>query len=178
MTLDEIFLDDCNVFCSLTDWVTILIRHILETLKLILELNMTHLYSVQRSNTLSTTLPIKGPLRYFFLFSGIGVATTVIVFLLNIYYNVILAWAFYYLFASFTNVLPWSHCNNDWNTDKCVVNVNQPVTNSTHNQTVLTAQPTNYTSLTAVVTSVYESVITNVSEVARLHTDPVSEFWE
>jgi solute carrier family 6 GABA transporter-like protein 6/8/11/12/13 len=50
---------------------------------------------------------------------GIGVASTIIVCLLNIYYNVILAWAFYYLFASFTSVLPWSHCNNDWNTKRC-----------------------------------------------------------
>lgn len=36
--------------------------------------------------------------------AGIGWATTVIVFLLNCYYNVILAWAFYYLFASFSSV--------------------------------------------------------------------------
>jgi len=51
--------------------------------------------------------------------AGIGLATTIIVFLLNIYYNVILAWAFYYLFSSFTSVLPWSHCNNAWNTPDC-----------------------------------------------------------
>ena len=45
-------------------------------------------------------------------------ATTVIVFLLNIYYIVILAWDVYYMSLSFDTVLPWSHCNNDFNTEK------------------------------------------------------------
>ena len=58
-----------------------------------------------------------------FFHLGIGVASTVIVFLLNVYYNVILAWAFYYLFSSLTTVLPWSHCQNEWNTESCVTSV-------------------------------------------------------
>jgi SNF family Na+-dependent transporter len=55
------------------------------------------------------------------IFQGIGVATTVIVFLLNIYYIVILAWDVNYLVMAFTSVLPWSHCNNEWNTDRCTL---------------------------------------------------------
>lgn len=35
-----------------------------------------------------------------------------------IYYNMILAWSFYYMFASFTSRLPWTDCDNKWNT-KC-----------------------------------------------------------
>lgn len=50
------------------------------------------------------------------LFTGIGIATTVIVFLLNIYYIVILAWDVAYLGMAFSAVLPWAHCNNTWNT--------------------------------------------------------------
>ncbi|XP_054749060.2 sodium- and chloride-dependent GABA transporter ine-like isoform X1 [Lytechinus pictus] len=42
-----------------------------------------------------------------------------ITFLLTTYYNVIMTWALFYLFASFQSVLPWSGCNNTWNTDNC-----------------------------------------------------------
>ncbi|KAK2715140.1 sodium- and chloride-dependent glycine transporter 1-like isoform X2 [Artemia franciscana] len=53
------------------------------------------------------------------LFQGIGYAMFCISFLIGIYYNVIVAWSFYYLFASFTTELPWTHCNNEWNTQAC-----------------------------------------------------------
>ncbi|ESO11695.1 hypothetical protein HELRODRAFT_166710 [Helobdella robusta] len=33
--------------------------------------------------------------------------------------ELVLAWSFYYLVHSLTSVLPWSHCNNDWNTELC-----------------------------------------------------------
>nr|DBA30325.1 TPA: hypothetical protein GDO54_006323 [Pyxicephalus adspersus] len=59
------------------------------------------------------------------LFSGIGYGTMVMSFLANIYYIVILAWAFFYLFNSFTAILPWASCNNTWNTENCVEFVNQ-----------------------------------------------------
>ncbi|XP_065315007.1 sodium- and chloride-dependent glycine transporter 2-like isoform X1 [Gordionus sp. m RMFG-2023] len=37
----------------------------------------------------------------------------------SIYYNMILAWTLFYLVNSFTAVLPWSHCDNWWNTANC-----------------------------------------------------------
>ncbi|XP_028665199.1 sodium- and chloride-dependent GABA transporter 2-like [Erpetoichthys calabaricus] len=54
------------------------------------------------------------------LFEGIGYATQVIVGLLNFYYIIVLAWALYFLYNSFTWDLPWATCNNDWNTGTCV----------------------------------------------------------
>ncbi|XP_068456295.1 sodium- and chloride-dependent GABA transporter 2-like [Clinocottus analis] len=38
----------------------------------------------------------------------------------GMYYIVILAWAFLYLFSSFHTVLPWASCNNTWNTENCI----------------------------------------------------------
>ena len=35
----------------------------------------------------------------------------------GLYYNMIIAWTIYYLFASFTSKLPWDNCQNDFNTD-------------------------------------------------------------
>ena len=37
----------------------------------------------------------------------------------SIYYNVIVAWILYYLGHSFTKILPWSNCDNSWNTANC-----------------------------------------------------------
>lgn len=57
---------------------------------------------------------------YAFYTLGIGYASTIMCSLLNIYYNVIIAWSLFYFFAIFQKVLPWSSCTNDWNTDNCV----------------------------------------------------------
>ncbi|XP_024909770.1 sodium- and chloride-dependent GABA transporter 2-like, partial [Cynoglossus semilaevis] len=55
------------------------------------------------------------------LFEGIGYASQMIIFYGSISYIVILAWAFLYLFSSFSEDLPWANCNNAWNTDACFV---------------------------------------------------------
>ncbi|XP_069484687.1 sodium- and chloride-dependent betaine transporter [Ambystoma mexicanum] len=60
------------------------------------------------------------------IFEGIGYASQVIESYLNIYYIVILAWAIFYLFSSFTATLPWAHCNHTWNTANCVDYSTQP----------------------------------------------------
>ncbi|TNN84374.1 Sodium- and chloride-dependent betaine transporter [Liparis tanakae] len=35
------------------------------------------------------------------------------------YYIIILAWSFLYLFSSFQSEVPWATCRNSWNTDGC-----------------------------------------------------------
>ncbi|RVE73262.1 hypothetical protein OJAV_G00047500 [Oryzias javanicus] len=54
------------------------------------------------------------------LFEGIGYGSQVVVSYSSMYYIIILAWAFLYLFSSFNSELPWATCSNIWNTENCV----------------------------------------------------------
>ena len=61
------------------------------------------------------------------MFQGIGYAMFLMSGLVSIYYNMILAWGLFYLFTSgkslvlswfsVESTLPWSSCENWWNTD-------------------------------------------------------------
>ena len=54
------------------------------------------------------------------LLSGIGYGMVIISAIVCIYYNMIIAWTLHYFFNSFMAVLPWSTCNNEWNTVHCL----------------------------------------------------------
>ncbi|XP_076266203.1 sodium- and chloride-dependent GABA transporter 1-like isoform X1 [Rhynchophorus ferrugineus] len=55
------------------------------------------------------------------ILKGVGFATMTIVFLLDIYYCIIIAWTLFYIITTiaFVPLLPWESCDNWWNTDKC-----------------------------------------------------------
>ncbi|XP_069141841.1 sodium-dependent proline transporter-like [Argopecten irradians] len=53
------------------------------------------------------------------LFKGVGIAMVIVSAGTSMYYNMILAWAYFYMFASFTSELPWQGCNNGWNSNDC-----------------------------------------------------------
>ena len=115
----------------------------------------------------------------FFVFPGVGIATMVIVFFLDIYYCTIIAWTLFYLIGSFSAIpdLPWDTCGginiiflarNDhlkvyvsfhffpegwWNTDFCY-----------------RADSTNQT--------VNEMNLANHTKIHNKTTTPVEEFWE
>eukprot|EP00105_Crassostrea_gigas_P008444 XP_011423014.1 PREDICTED: sodium- and chloride-dependent taurine transporter-like isoform X2 [Crassostrea gigas] len=105
------------------------------------------------------------------LFQGIGYACTIIVFLLNCEYNIILTWTFYYLFSSFNTVLPWSQGDNEWNSELC------------RNSSKMAASlMSNYSKMASGVVSKLNDTMTTVAyTVATENTtkcDPVTEFWE
>ncbi|KAH3768678.1 hypothetical protein DPMN_169897, partial [Dreissena polymorpha] len=53
------------------------------------------------------------------MFKGIGYASCFMAYIVAFYYNVVIGWAFYYLFSSFTLDLPWRHCDREWNSPNC-----------------------------------------------------------
>ncbi|KAL5015178.1 hypothetical protein ScPMuIL_009448 [Solemya velum] len=55
------------------------------------------------------------------LFKGVGFAMIIVGCLVSIYYNMIIAWSMFYVFSSFTSTLPWSSCNEEWNTKDCML---------------------------------------------------------
>ncbi|XP_019479891.1 PREDICTED: sodium-dependent dopamine transporter [Hipposideros armiger] len=50
---------------------------------------------------------------------GVGFTVILISLYVGFFYNVIIAWALRYFFSSFAAELPWTHCNNTWNSPNC-----------------------------------------------------------
>ncbi|XP_071477252.1 sodium- and chloride-dependent neutral and basic amino acid transporter B(0+)-like [Diadema antillarum] len=50
---------------------------------------------------------------------GVGYGMVLTSAYVGIYYNVIIMYTIYYMFASFTSKLPWTSCTSSWNTDYC-----------------------------------------------------------
>ena len=117
-----------------------------------------------------------------FIMTGIGFATTIIVSLVNIYYNIILAWAFYYLFSSFTSSVPWDSCHNWWNTANCSKLALMGTTNSTSWGNETTSWGNETTSWGNETTSLGNETMSwgneTMQNVSRTLIDPVTEFWE
>jgi len=53
------------------------------------------------------------------LFQGIGYGMCFLSLYIGTYYNIILSWAFFYIFSSFSSSLPWASCENPWNSEAC-----------------------------------------------------------
>ncbi|XP_037108727.1 sodium- and chloride-dependent neutral and basic amino acid transporter B(0+) isoform X1 [Syngnathus acus] len=52
------------------------------------------------------------------ILQGAGIAMVILTFILSIYYNVIMAYSVYYMFASFQSPLPWFDCFS-WTNSSC-----------------------------------------------------------
>jgi len=56
------------------------------------------------------------------ILKGAGMATVILSFFLTTYYNVIIAWAIYYIGYSFSWSLPWKDCTFEGHSDNCLDN--------------------------------------------------------
>ena len=73
---------------------------------------------------------------FYFIFSiaGIGIAECLIAHYVAFYYNVIIAWSLYYFIASFNKTLPWTSCDNSFNSPACYDGGNK--TNLVNDETI------------------------------------------
>lgn len=92
--------------------------------------------------------------------SGVGYGMMVVSTYIGIYYNVVICISFYYFFQSMTYLLPWTYCNNPWNTPDC--------------SGVFSSNFT--TRLANVSTSLVEGVTEVVNRTKR--TSPSEEYWK
>lgn len=66
----------------------------------------------------SYRMALKG--SYIYIILGIGVGMFNQLFLITIYYILINAWTMFYMTSSFLSPLPWTSCDNEWNTPRCI----------------------------------------------------------
>ncbi|XP_046564505.1 sodium- and chloride-dependent betaine transporter-like [Haliotis rubra] len=65
----------------------------------------------------------KGPIKVWAicpLMKGVGFCILCISCIIVPYYSMVFAWALYYIYSSFSAVLPWTTCGNSWNTPRCI----------------------------------------------------------
>ena len=108
------------------------------------------------------------------------------------YYNVIMGWSFYYLFASFTKVLPWSTCGNEWNTEYCrktihiYKNLGENLTSFIRNtSSMLSTEPSTVTEKNTLFEEIGRVLQRNVTDIdimiingSATAVDPVNEYWQ
>ena len=79
----------------------------------------------------------KGPVKAWFAVSknlgGIGVCALIVCGYICLYYNVIIAWVFFYLFNSFHKYLPWGSCFGYYGPNYDVSEKMEIVMNATNN---------------------------------------------
>ncbi|TDG43311.1 hypothetical protein AWZ03_010283 [Drosophila navojoa] len=57
--------------------------------------------------------------RFCPLFRGLGTGMVIVSAIVMLYYNLIIAWTIFYMFASFRTQLPWQNCEPEWSTQHC-----------------------------------------------------------
>lgn len=98
-----------------------------------------------------------------------------------VYYNVIVAWTLYFLYMSFRAVLPWSTCDNEWNTENCVVGIGHTFNRNQDNASLGNLTYSSLTNSTTVFNSTVTPIIANataaVTAAVSKKMSASEEFW-
>ncbi|KAK7098485.1 sodium- and chloride-dependent glycine transporter 1-like [Littorina saxatilis] len=54
------------------------------------------------------------------LLKGLGYAMVLVSWFISLYYNVVISYVLFYLYSSLRSTLPWTTCDNSWNTEHCI----------------------------------------------------------
>ncbi|XP_068458303.1 sodium- and chloride-dependent glycine transporter 1 isoform X1 [Clinocottus analis] len=105
------------------------------------------------------------------MFKGVGYGMMVVSTYIGIYYNVVICIAFYYFFMSMTNLLPWTYCNNPWNTPDCSgvlgggrYQLNASLANATTSLVAGVAEVVNRTKRTSPSEEYWKHYVLNISD--------------
>ncbi|XP_067651823.1 sodium- and chloride-dependent glycine transporter 1-like [Haliotis asinina] len=112
------------------------------------------------------------------LFKGIGWGACIVSGLTSIYYVAVIAWNMFYLVNAFYPSLPWTACDNWWNTDSCIGSVHGDASslNSSIVAASLNSTPFVLPEFTHVnSTNSRNYFVANTSEEAKTATQ---EFWQ
>ncbi|KAL8617003.1 hypothetical protein ACOMHN_014174 [Nucella lapillus] len=116
------------------------------------------------------------------MFKGVGIGMVMVSSIVCVYYNVIIAWTIYYLFMSFRATLPWSHCDNDWNSKSCIDTGKLLETELAGNGSTKMVNVSEVGSMMYNATAGFiYNVTTNLSAVEQVTKKSISaseEFWE
>ncbi|XP_076447301.1 sodium- and chloride-dependent glycine transporter 2-like isoform X2 [Babylonia areolata] len=130
------------------------------------------------------------------LFKGVGVAMCILSLIVYWYYNTILAWAIYYLVSSCQKTVPWSLCDQWWNSPQCQVfsgsknaqaeqmftNGNDSLISSMNETGVSMASPTVVVEATTTLLNNLTSLPFNASNLTKNATvkmvSAAEEFWQ
>lgn len=107
-------------------------------------------------------------------FKGVGVGMVTVTLLVCAYYNVINAWSLYFLINGLRPTLPWSTCDNSWNTPRCSTKCinstteskNLPLCNRTEVNAKIAAMPTS------------KNLNHDATDCRVRYVSPSEEYWE
>jgi hypothetical protein len=118
--------------------------------------------------------------------TGIGFGMALMTGIVAVYYTVIMAWTLFYFGMSFSATLPWSHCDNHWNTDACYMRLSRQDADLSNSSLIHSNQSdsmftNNINQLDLVIyqsNSTLTNATSNASAIATLLKTPTEEFWE